>query len=111
MNYDEIATGLVENGANVLDAILGGGWIDRMPKDVTVIHFMDSLHCPLRYAFGDFLKGDHVLRTKSHHNLGSLGFAYPAEFNDVGSDNIEAAYHAVNAAWWSLITNRRENQS
>lgn len=111
MNYREIAKDLVQNGADVLDAILGLGWIDSMPQNVTVIHFMDSLHCPLRYAFGDFLKGDNVLRIKGYRSLGPLGFAHPSEFNDVGSDNIEAAYDAVNAAWWSLITERRTKES
>lgn len=109
MNYQEIAKGLVQNGADVLDSILGLEWIDNMPQDVTVIHFMDSLHCPLRYAFGDFLKGGNVLRIKGYRSLGSLGFAHPREFNNVGADNIEAAYHAVNAAWWGLITERRSD--
>ncbi len=107
MNYEEIAKGLVQNGADVLDAILGLEWIDDMPLDVTVIHFMDSFHCPLRYAFNDFLVGDRALRIKGYYDLGSLGFAHPSEFNNVGVDNIEAAYHAVNAAWWGLIQQRR----
>lgn len=110
MNYEAIATELVNNGADVLDAVIGLNWIDSMPDDVTTIHFMDSLHCPLRYAFGDFLKGDNILRRSGYRVLGSLGFAHPSEFNDVGADNIEAAYHAVNVAWWELISKRREEQ-
>lgn len=106
-NYAEIANELVGSGANILDVVVGDVWLERMPEDETQISFMDSFHCPLRYAFGDFLFGDRALALKGYYSLGSYGFAHPSEFNNLPPDEVTKAYAAVNAAWHELIRTRR----
>jgi hypothetical protein len=109
-NYETIATELVENGANVLDVVLGDVWLERMPEDETDINFMDSFRCPLRYAFGDFLFGDRALAQKGYYGISSYGFAHPSEFNNLPDDEMLKAYAAVDAAWHKLIKTRRADQ-
>lgn len=105
-NYEEIATELVNNGANVLDVLLPE-WVDNMPEDETRINFMDSFHCPLRYAFSDFLIGDRALARAGYYSIGSYGFAHPSEFNGLTDVEMQKAYAAVDAAWHKLIRERR----
>lgn len=109
--YEEIATDLVNNGANVLDAVIGLHWIDNMPEDETDINFMDSFRCPLKYAFTDFLIGDRALARAGYYSIGSYGFAHPSEFNNLPGDEVPKAYAAVDAAWHKLIRERRTEQS
>lgn len=108
IDIKNIAAKLVDDGASVLDTIVGLNWIDLMPVDETEINFMDSVRCPLHYAFGGFLKGDRMLEIKGIRNIGAYGFAHPMEFNGLNVDQMLEAYAAVDAAWHTKIRTLRQ---
>lgn len=106
LTYEEIATELVEGGANLLHMLIGPHWVELMPEDETRIDFMDSFRCPLQYAFGDFMRGDMLLHLKGFRSC-DYGFACPDAFKNLSDLDLADAYAEVNAKWHELIRERR----